>query len=149
MGGLLYGGKKGPDGQILSNGHLSFDQYDQDQIFAIDAGQTPLKRTLLVISDRGDWSMSATAAELQRIKALPSNERKPAMERFTAAHPGDHPRVVLGRSADRSSVLRLADPEGHDSIVMEVAADGTPSLQFLDQNGKVIDQLPRPVSAKP
>ena len=39
MGGLIFDGAKGKDGQVRSNGHLSFDQYDQDQISAVDAGQ--------------------------------------------------------------------------------------------------------------
>ena len=39
MGGLTFDGATGNDGQVRSNGHLSFDQYDQDQIFALDAGQ--------------------------------------------------------------------------------------------------------------
>jgi hypothetical protein len=50
--------------------------------------------------------------------------------------------LVLGRAADRSSVVRLQDPEGRDRIVMEVAADRVPSLKILDADGKIIDQLP-------
>lgn len=39
-GGLIYGSFKDKDGKIAeANVHLSFDQYDQDQIFAVDAGE--------------------------------------------------------------------------------------------------------------
>jgi hypothetical protein len=39
-GGLIYGSFIDKDGTIgEANVHLSFDQYDQDQIFAVDAGQ--------------------------------------------------------------------------------------------------------------
>jgi hypothetical protein len=50
MGGLIFGGAKGPDGEVSGNGHLSFDQYDQDQTFTVDAGQFgSTKRTMLAI----------------------------------------------------------------------------------------------------
>src|SRR5271156_2209378 len=39
MGGLIWGGLKDKDGKIQNHGHLSFDQYEQDQIFAIDSGR--------------------------------------------------------------------------------------------------------------
>jgi hypothetical protein len=37
----------------------------------------------------------------------------------------------------------MKDAEGHDRIVMKVVADGAPVLQFLDESGKVVEQLPR------
>ena len=52
-------------------------------------------------------------------------------------------RVYLGRSEDRSASLLLKDTHGRDRIVLKVSADGTPSLQFLDEQGKVIGQLPK------
>jgi hypothetical protein len=143
MGGLTFDGAKGKDGQVVSNGHLSFDQYDQDQIFAIDAGQVPAKRTMLVISDRGDYPLHELYDEFARMRALPADQRQAAMKKFVEEHPGDHPRVQLGRAADKSAVLRMADGEGRDRIVMKVGADGNPILQFLDENGKTVDELPR------
>jgi hypothetical protein len=56
------------------------------------------------------------------------------------------PRLALGRFPDKSSNLELMDPRGRKRIVMKVAADGTPILQFLDADGKVIQQLPQPSS---
>ena len=35
-GGLTWGGSKGADGTVTSSGHLSFDQYNQDQDLTID-----------------------------------------------------------------------------------------------------------------
>jgi hypothetical protein len=37
----------------------------------------------------------------------------------------------------------MKDTEGRDRIVMKVLADGAPVLQFLDENGKVVEELPR------
>jgi hypothetical protein len=38
-GGLIFGGFKSKEGKVESWGHLSFDQYQQDQVFSIDAGE--------------------------------------------------------------------------------------------------------------
>jgi hypothetical protein len=39
QGGLIWGASQLPDGTIESHGHLSLDQYEENQVFAIDAGQ--------------------------------------------------------------------------------------------------------------
>jgi hypothetical protein len=39
QGGLLWGAGQVPDGSIQNHVHLGFDQYEENQIFAIDAGQ--------------------------------------------------------------------------------------------------------------
>src|SRR5579862_9390502 len=38
-GGMIWGGAKDKDGKISNYGHLSFDEYLQDQVFTIDAEQ--------------------------------------------------------------------------------------------------------------
>jgi hypothetical protein len=144
MGGLTFDGAKQNDGEIENNGHLSFDQYNQDQLFSIDAGQEGnRKQTMMIFSDRGDYDLYDSIEDLLRMKTLPSAERQAAMQKFVAAHPGDHPRIAFGRAPDKSAVLRMKDPEGRDRLVIKVAADGAPLLQFLDAEGKVLDQFPK------
>ena len=144
MGGLTFDGAKQKDGQVENNGHLSFDQYEQDQMFSIDAGQGgSRKQTMMIFSDRGDYSLYDSIDDLLRMKTLPSAERQAAMEKFVATHPGDHPRILFGRAPDKSVVLRMKDPEGRDRLVMKVSPDGVPALQFLDNSGKVIEQFPK------
>jgi hypothetical protein len=50
-------------------------------------------------------------------------------------------RVIVGH--DKQGVARVAlnDGEGRTRILLQVASDGTPSLSFLDSNGKVVNQL--------
>ena len=50
-------------------------------------------------------------------------------------------RIWLGRRADNASVLSLMDASGKKRIVMQVAPDGTPSLDFLDADGHVVRHL--------
>jgi len=38
-GGLIWGGNKGKDGKVSSHGHLSFDNYEQDQVMVIEGNQ--------------------------------------------------------------------------------------------------------------
>jgi hypothetical protein len=144
-GGLSYGVDKDKSGRITgSNGHLSFDQYLQDQIFTIDAGRDGDKKySLLRMDDRGDYPITETLEALNRISKLPENQREPELKKFLQTHPGDHPRVVLGRTRDGSASLQLKDAEGRDRILLRVAPDGTPKLQFLDAAGKVISEFPQ------
>lgn len=47
-------------------------------------------------------------------------------------------RIWMGRRADNASVVSLMDASGKKRIVMQVAADGTPSLDFFDAEGHVV-----------
>jgi hypothetical protein len=38
--------------------------------------------------------------------------------------------------------LELKDKEGRDRVVIRVGADGSPVIQLLDENGKVVGRLP-------
>jgi hypothetical protein len=144
-GGLSYGISKDAAGHVIgSDGHLSFDQYMQDQIFTIDAGRDGDKKfSLLRMDDRGDYPITEALEAVTRISKLPENQREPELRKFLETHPGDHPRVILGRARDGGSILQLKDAEGRDRLVLRVAPDGTPKLQFLDATGKVVSELPQ------
>jgi len=148
-GGLSYGISKDAAGHVTgSDGHLSFDQYMQDQIFTIDAGRDGDKKySLLRMDDRGDYPIMEALEAITRITKLPENQREAELKKFLETHPGDHPRVILGRARDGGSVLQLKDPEGRDRLVLRVAPDGTPKLQFLDATGKVVSEFPQSSAA--
>ncbi|MGA2746355.1 MAG: hypothetical protein ABSE44_16790, partial [Candidatus Sulfotelmatobacter sp.] len=50
-------------------------------------------------------------------------------------------RIWVGRGDDGAAVVQLMDAQGKTRILMEVAADGTPSLSFLDADGKVVNRF--------
>lgn len=136
-GGLIFGGSKDKDGKVASYGHLSFDRYEQDQVLNLDASEDGThKRSGLSIVDDPDWSIT-------QLLDTPKAQWKD----FLATHPLPHQRIYLGRTDDKSAVLKLKDPDGHDRIIIQVTADGSPILQFLDAAGKVTTELPSP-SAK-
>src|ERR1700730_6913487 len=56
QGGLIWGATQQPDGSIQNHGHLSLDQYEENQIFAIDAGREgDDKFSQITIADQGDY----------------------------------------------------------------------------------------------
>ena len=74
-GGLIFGGMKDKNGMTSSYGHLSFDQYEQDQVFTIDAGhEGDKRRSGLAIIDRPDYPIGELIALTQRIKGFPKDQ---------------------------------------------------------------------------
>lgn len=141
-GGLIWGGLKGKDGKIESNTHLSFDQYDQDQIFAVDSGQDgEEKYSGIGISERGDYPIQEAVDAKERIAKLPEAQRKAEWDKFFATHTGDANRIYLGRSPDKAASLRIKDAQGRDRLVLRVNAQGDPVIQFLDDGGKVTKEF--------
>jgi hypothetical protein len=52
-------------------------------------------------------------------------------------------RIWVGRTDDGTASVSLMDVNGNKRIVMQVAPDGTPSLSFYDDQGKVIQSVLR------
>lgn len=137
-GGLIFGGAKDADGHVESYGHLSFDQYEQDQVLALDAGEEKRQKTSgVTIWDRPGYAIGD-------LLATPPEKRAD----FAAHHPKAKPRVYLGRSEDHSVALKLKDSQGRDRIVIRVDAEGAPLIQLLDKQGKIVRQLPEPAFRK-
>jgi hypothetical protein len=142
-GGLIFGGEKDKNGTVSSYGHLSFDDYEQDQVFSVDAQQEgEHHHTSLSLVDRPSYPIADLVALTDRIKDLPADQKKAEIEKFTQSHPMPHARLSLARAEDKSVAMKFKDVEGHDRIIIEVAADGSPTIRFLDPNGKVVSQLP-------
>jgi hypothetical protein len=138
-GGLIFGGMKDKDGKVTSYGHLSFDQYMGDQEMVLNYEESEgEKHTGISFVDEPDPPF----AEYPEILPLPRDEMRAKLQALWGKKKPQQ-RVYLGRKADRSSALELKDTDGRDRIVISVAADGTPSLQFLDEQGKVVGQFPK------
>ena len=144
-GGLIFGGSQNKEGKVETWEHLSFDQYMQDQVLVFGAGEENGERySRMKVLDEPDFPISEMTGVLESTAKLSPDQRQAALQKAFAEKPKPHDRMFLGRDTDRSVALRLKDPEGRDRIVIKVAADGTPLLQFLDIAGNVISQLPEP-----
>jgi hypothetical protein len=147
-GGLIFGGMKDKNGKVESWGHLSFDRYNQDQVFSIDAGEEDgHRRSGIAIWDRGDYPITDALEALLRVQKLPQAQQEAEWNKFAASHPGDTQRAYLGRVGDRSVGLRLMDQDGHDRLRLRVNPDGSPVMQFLDASGKVTTEFPPATAA--
>ncbi|MBI2362063.1 MAG: hypothetical protein HYV15_01590 [Elusimicrobia bacterium] len=142
-GGLVFGGKKGPDGKVSSGGSLTFDQYDQDQVVQLTHQESDGKREAgLIVNDRPDRPMDIEA--YQRFLALPEGPEKAAAEKKLAEQGFDAKnRILVAKLKDRSVAVELKDAEGRKRLVLRVAPDGEPSMVFLDADGKELDRFPR------
>jgi hypothetical protein len=145
-GGLLFGGKRDKDGVTHSWGHLSFDEYQRDQTLVLQSSSDGGSRNTFFGVNDDDTPYALTpefSAGWQRAKAMPPGpERVTAEAALQAKYPGDIVnRGFFGRGRDKSVSLNLKDQQGHDRLVARVAPDGTPSLQFLDANGRVVREI--------
>jgi hypothetical protein len=142
-GGLIYGGEKDKDGKVSAYGHLSFDQYDQDQVFTIDASEDGgYRKARLSIWDRPGYSIEELLALQDRIKSLPEDEQKAEYAKFFSGRQQAQPRVFLGKSDNGSVSLRLNDKQGRERLILEVTPEGNPIVRFLDQNGRETTRVP-------
>ncbi len=108
-GALIFGGHRNEKGEVVNSGaSLSFDPYGESQQMVQLAG----------VEDKDN-----------RIVGLAVNEPK---------NHARNRRIWVGRGADDASVVSLMDGNGRKRIVMQVAADGTASLDFLDAEGHVV-----------
>ncbi len=148
-GGLTFGGEKDKDGNVSAYGHLSFDQYDQDQVLNLDASEEGGRRERsFTIWDRPDYSILEIIELTGRIKDLPKERQEAEVKKFFAGRPKPQPRLFLGRSDNGAVSLRLNDLEGRERLVIEVTPDGAGAVRFLDEHGKETGRLPAPPAKK-
>jgi hypothetical protein len=135
-GGLVFGGKK-VNGSVTNFGHLSFDQYEQDQVINLEQVEEAGKRSGgLTIADYPDAALDF-GLEGRLAKMSPA-ERQAEIERLRAAGALGHPRLFVGKSEARDAVLALKDGEGRVRLRMRVTLAGDASIEFLDAAGKVV-----------
>jgi len=123
-------------GKLQSRGHLGFAHYMADQVVLLNAQQEDGKRhSGIQFVDEPDTAMS----EITGAPTLPPAQREARLNQLFSKDQPEQ-RLYRGRGADRSAA-QLKDPRGRDGILMALSADGNPSLQFLDDQVKVMAQF--------
>lgn len=142
-GGFIFGGAKTEDGHHTV-GHLSFDQYKQDQVLVLSNNESGGKRyTGLAISDRStETSLAKIVEDIEAAREMDEGEEKQKRmaeldEKYRPAQ-----RVMLGRGRDGEAALVLSDSKGIPRIVAMVDQNDNPTLQFLNEKGEVTYSLP-------
>lgn len=128
---------------VSSYGHLSFDAYEQDQVFTIDASQEGDKKSSgIAIIDRPDYPIVEIFELMERLEDLPQEKKKAESDKFFSRRESPSRRLYLGRMQDSSVGIKLMDAQGRERILIQVDADGSPIIKFLDASGTVISRLP-------
>lgn len=132
-GGLIFDGAR-INGKVSSAGHLSFDQYDQDQVVTLEQTENDGDRNAgLTIADRPDTALDFS--KLLAIEARPDGAAQFARLRATGAF--GYKRLFLGKS-DGNSEVTLRDGQGRARLRLMVTHEGAASITFLDENGKTV-----------
>jgi len=145
-GGLTFSGKT-EEGKFNAVGHLSFDQYNQDQVLYLQyIDNNGQRRMGLTVADRADVSIMEWVAERDSINRLPDGpEKTEALRRLREPRNGVPifaERVYVGRTVAKAAVVNLSDRNGKPRIRMQVDSMGTASIEFLDEQGRVLSRLP-------
>jgi hypothetical protein len=139
-GGLVFHSEKKAEGGYAAYGGLTIDQYQQDQVVALQyADQNGQRRAGLLVWDR---PLISLPEQIERLDA--ARKMKDGTEKESALKALRGPaRVYVGRSRDDgASAVQLYDAGGKVRLKMEVSAAGVAKLEFLDATGKVIQTLP-------
>lgn len=147
-GGLVFSGRKDSSGKYFASGHFSFDQYNQNQVLYLqyldDNGD---RKTGLYVDD---WHNSPPYPEFRRTyketEKLPNGPERDAKLKELLEPANSEPafahRVFIGKDADKSAVINLADKKGKTRIQLIVDSMGEAKINFLDPTGKVVYSLP-------
>lgn len=149
-GGLTFSGKVGPDGKYQASHHLSFDQFNQDQVLYFNYNDNNGQRRMgFTVADRAEVDILQMVKQRDSIVAatVEGAARNAALQQWAQQRPGGRamfaPRVYVGRDPSRNAVVNLSDPEGRTRLRLVVDSLGTPSMEFLDAQGRVTERVPR------
>lgn len=145
VGGMSFNSQNA-DGHQSASASILFDQYHQDQTVGLVYSETDRRRAAgLRVWDRPDSPIQPLMEMSDRAARAPSDADKQRIRAEMLAYANAHgglgsERFFAGKQAE-DSVVRLADKSGKPRLVMRVGADGMPSIEFLDEAGKVVKRI--------
>jgi hypothetical protein len=151
-GGLTFGGPH-PTNGLKRWGHLSFDRFNQDQMFSIDASDDGTNfATQIRMIDQPNWNIAEYLQMEESIKDLPPADQEAARNAFWQTHArGAGARTILSSenypvAPDFSrNVLLFIDPSSkQDRTRLGIDSQGVGELEFLDSAGTVTHKYPPP-----
>jgi hypothetical protein len=145
-GGLTFTGERGADGKYAASTHMSFDQFNSDQVLNLDYRDENGARVIgFSVNDRSDVNIHDFVMQRDSIMKLADTvARNAALAQLTAPRNGvplAAPRLFVGRDAARSAIVNLRDRDGHPRLRLLVDSLGAPRIEFLDAAGHVTNTL--------
>ena len=143
VGGMNFGNN--PQ-RRSANGSIMFDQYKQDQTVGIQySEQNGTRSAGLRVWDRPDYSIQPLMEMSDKVARAKDDAERQRLrgERMAYAQArggGGAERLFAGK-AKTDAIVKLADPQGRTRLLLKVGADGLPSIEFLDEGGKVVKRI--------
>ena len=146
-GGLTITGSRDSTGRYRASSSWSFDQFDQDQILTLQyADNNGQRRTGITVMDRADRNIYDLVMQRDSIMAMrDTTARRIALEKLMGPVNGvplAANRLYVGRDVTKSAVVNLFDPLGRIRLRLRVDSLGRPSMDFLNDSGRVTFSLP-------
>jgi hypothetical protein len=145
-GGLAYRGTH-EGGRVSAGGLLTMDQYNEDQVVALQYSQDGDRRANgLTITDR-PTHMGPELGELYRVlDPMPEGPARDSVKRVLLARvPLDQraaARVFVGRDTSNAATIELKDRAGRVRLRLAVDSLGTATIAFLDSTGQGVRTTP-------
>ncbi len=147
--GLVFMGGKDSSGKYRATGHLSFDQYNQNQVLYLTyADENGDQRTGLHIDDwqtsPAFWDWRAAYKKTQKLPDGPAKEA--ALKKLMEPKAGQKAyaqRIFVGKDESKTAMVTLADRMGKPRLQLLVDSTGTAKLNFLDEQGRITYNLPK------
>lgn len=147
MGGFIFG-DNGGKGHF---GSLTWDKVRNDQTmgFRYLESDNGTYQSGIEMWQQPDIPNDVMMSKLEEARKIPDEaKRKAAIQTLVDNNELTTNRLFLGKRRDNSNELLMSDIKGRARIRLQVAPDGTPKLDFLDENGKVIYSLPENAAGK-
>lgn len=141
MGGYVFGDNGG-------NGHfgmITWDKVRNDQTMALSylESDNGTYESGLKMWQQPNIPGDVMQYKIEEARKIPDEaKRKAAIQALVDNNELTTNRLFLGKRRDNSNELLMADIKGRPRIRLQVAPDGTPKLEFLDEAGKVFYSLP-------
>lgn len=145
-GGLVYDGTRDENGNIRAGGILTFDQYRNDQVIALEyAHQGDRKQQGLTIQERPDTLSDLLKEAYRAIETAPDAASRDSLTRhYRALIPPEDiasRRLFVGRDYTRAAVVTLSDPAGRPRLAMAVDSLGRARITFFGEDGDVVREI--------
>jgi hypothetical protein len=151
-GGLTFTGQRSADGSYRASTHMSFDQFDQDQVVNLDYSDRNGQRLMgFSINDRADVNIFDLVKQRDSIMKMGDTiARNAALARLMGPRNGvplNAQRLFVGRDPAKSAIVTLADRDGKPRLRFLVDSLGAARIEFLDVTGKVTHTLADPTAS--
>ena len=135
-------GQRCAPGTFTASTHMSFDQFNQDQVLNLDYRDEGGRRLIgFSVNDRPNLDIHDLVIERDSIMKLADTAaRRAALAKWQAPRNGVPfvaQRLFIGRTEDKSAIVNLRDPNGRPRLRLLVDSLGAPRIEFLNEDGRV------------